>query len=155
MTTIQRIYNTKDVDMLIAIDTIIDSAIANKTFLQTKRSTWADPFFQNTKAEINTTVQTYLGVDSTQTLRQSTQIVKGIQANALRDLAEVKVQIQVDFSDQPTRKTEILTQLGFTTYFAAAQTKDQEALINLLFQFKTNLTPTLKTEIVTKGTAAT
>ncbi len=154
MTTIQRIYNTKDVDMLIAIDTIIDSAIANKTFLQTKRSTWADPFFQNTKAEINTTVQTYLGVDSTQTLRQSTQIVKGIQANALRDLAEVKVQIQVDFSDQPTRKTEILTQLGFTTYFAAAQTKDQEALINLLFQFKTNLTPTLKTEIVTKGTAA-
>ena len=63
--------------MLIAIDTIIDAAIANKTFLQTKRSTWSDPFFQNTKTEINTTVQTYLGVDSTQTLRQSTQIVKG------------------------------------------------------------------------------
>ncbi len=152
MTTV-RSYNTKDVDMIITIDTIIRTAIANKAYLQTKRSTWADPFFDNIRENINLVVQEHLGIDSAQSLRQSTQIVKAIQSNALNDLAELKVQILVDFEDQPIKKTEILNQLGFTTYYATAQTKDQEALINLLFQYKTNLTPALKAEIVAKGTA--
>ena len=33
MQTVSRDYSTKDVDMLVAIDTIIDAAIANKAFL--------------------------------------------------------------------------------------------------------------------------
>ena len=154
MSTIGRIYKTKDVDMLLTIETIIDSAIANKTFLQTKRSNWADPYFDNIKKEINTIIQENLGIDSAKELRQATMAVKTIQANALTDLAEIKVQIEQDFKTQPDRKSEILNQLGFTTYYALATTRDQEALINLLFQYNTNLTPTLKAEIVAKGTAA-
>ena len=154
MSTIGRIYKTKDVDMLLTIETIIDSAIANKTFLQTKRSNWADPYFDNIKKEINTIIQENLGVDSAKELRQATIAVKTIQANALTDLAEIKVQIEQDFKAQPDRKSEILNQLGFTTYYAQATTRDQEGLINLLFQYNTNLTPTLKAEIVAKGTAA-
>ena len=154
MSTLERIYNTKDVDMLLAIETIIDSAIANKTFLQTKRSNWADPYFQDIKAQINTIIQDNLGVDSAKELRQATIAVKAIQTNALIDLAEIKVQIEQDFKAQPDRKSEILNQLGFTTYYAQATTRDQEGLINLLFQYNTNLTPALKAEIVAKGTAA-
>ena len=154
MSTIGRIYKTKDVDMLLTIETIIDSAIANKTFLQTKRSNWADPYFDNIKKEINTIIQENLGVDSAKELRQATIAVKTIQANALTDLAEIKVQIEQDFKTQPDRKSEILNQLGFTSYYTQATTRDQEGLINLLFQYNTNLTPTLKAEIVAKGTAA-
>ena len=154
MSTIGRIYKTKDVDMLLTIETIIDSAIANKTFLQTKRSNWADPYFDNIKKEINTIIQENLGVDSAKELRQATIAVKTIQANALTDLAEIKVQIEQDFKAQPDRKSEILNQLGFTSYYTQATTRDQEGLINLLFQYNTNLTPTLKAEIVAKGTAA-
>ena len=154
MSTPERIYNTKDVDMLLAIETIIDSAIANKTFLQSKRSNWADPYFQDIKAQINTIIQDNLGVDSAKELRQATIAVKAIQANALTDLAEIKVQIEQDFKTQPDRKPEILNQLGFTNYYALATTRDQEGLINLLFQYNTNLTPALKAEIVAKGTAA-
>ena len=154
MSTPERIYNTKDVDMLLAIETIIDSAIANKTFLQTKRSNWADPYFQDIKAQINTIIQDNLGVDSAKELRQATIAVKAIQTNALIDLAEIKVQIEQDFKAQPDRKSEILNQLGFTSYYTQATTRDQEGLINLLFQYNTNLTPALKAEIVAKGTAA-
>ena len=154
MSTIGRIYKTKDVDMLLTIETIIDSAIANKTFLQTKRSNWADPYFDNIKKEINTIIQENLGVDSAKELRQATIAVKTIQANALTDLAEIKVQIEQDFKTQPDRKSEILNQLGFTSYYTQATTRDQEGLINLLFQYNTNLTPALKAEIVAKGTAA-
>lgn len=152
---ITRGYNSKDVDMIIAADTIIDTAIANKTFLQGKRTTWADPYFANIKAQIQTTTQTYLGVDSAKELRQATQAVIAILQPALKDLAEVKIQIEEDFKSTPVRQTEILTQLGFNTYHKAAQKGDQEALINLLYQFKTNLLPALKTEITAKGTAAT
>jgi len=63
------------------------------------------------------------------------------------------VQIDQDFKPTPDRRTEILKQLGFTDYYKDARKKDQEALINLLYQFKANLTAELKTEIANKGTA--
>ena len=152
-TTVTRKYNTKDVEMLTATAAIIENAIANKTLLQAKRSTWADPFFENLKTQIQTTTETYLGKDAAQQMRQATQIVLSVQAQALNNLAEFKVQIEQDFKNVPVHKTEILTQLGFTSHHKSAQKGDQEALVNLLFQFKTNLNPTLNTEIVTKGIA--
>ena len=152
-TKIARIYKVKDVEMLITSATLVENGIANKTFLQTKRSTWANPFFEDLKAKIETTTETYLGKDSAQQMRQSTQIVLGIQKQALIDLAEFKVQVEEDFRKNSIQKTEILTQLGFTTYHKISQKGDQEGLVNLLFQFKKNLNLTLNAEIVAKGTS--
>ena len=152
-TKIARKYKVKDVEMLTATATIIENSIANKAFLQTKRSTWANPFFEDLKAEIENITNTYLGKDAAQQMRQSTQIVLGIQKQALIELAEFKVQVEQDFKSNPVQKTEILSQLGITTYYKMAQKGDQEGLVNLLFQFKTNLNPTLSAEIVAKGTS--
>ena len=49
----------------------------------------------------------------------------------------------------------ICENLGFTKYYKAVAKKDQEAIIDLLYQFKTNLTPALKATIITEGTAET
>jgi hypothetical protein len=147
-----RLYKGKDAEMLIAISTIIESAIANKTFLVSKRPTWVDPFFQNLKTKIDLAVQNYLGADNAKMLRLSTAALFSIEFAALRDLADVKTQVQVDFRNDKPRLKEILNQLGFTTYHKKAQSKDQEALIGLLFQFKTNMISTLQTEITDKGT---
>ena len=152
-TKIARKYKVKDVEMLIATATIIENAIANRTFLETKRSTWASPFFDDLKTKIKTTTETYLGKDAAQQMRQSTQVVLGIQKQALTDLAEFKVQVEQDFKSNPIQKTEILTQLGITAFYKMAQKGDQEGLVSLLFQFKTNLNPTLSAEIVAKGTS--
>jgi hypothetical protein len=152
-TKITRKYKVKDVEMLIATATIIENAIANRTFLETKRSTWASPFFDDLKTKIKTTTETYLGKDAAQQMRQSTQVVLGIQKQALTDLAEFKVQVEQDFKSNPIQKTEILTQLGIIAFYKMAQKGDQEGLVNLLFQFKTNLNPTLIAEIVAKGTS--
>lgn len=150
----ERHYNCKDTEMLIAIDTIVEAAIANKDFLQSKRATWNDPFFQNLKEAINDTIQKHLGQDNAKELRAATQEVLAIQIPALKDLAELKVQIDADFSNNPSQKTEILNSLGFTPFYAKTKNKDQEALISLLYQYKTNLTPTLKAALVAKGIAA-
>ncbi len=147
-----RLYKGKDAEMLITASVITESAIANKTFLVTKRPLWVDPFLPNLKAKIDTAVQTFLGADNAKSLRLATQALLAIEKNALRDLAEFKVGIEVDFTTDKPRLKEILTQLGFVAFHKSAKNGDQEALINLLFQFKTNMITTLQTEIVNKGT---
>ena len=129
--TNSRKYKTRDVEMLTASATIIENAIANKTFLQSKRTTWADPFFEDLKTNIENTTNTYLGKDAAKDMRKATQTVMYIQAQALNDLAEFKIQIEQDFKSNPTQKKEILTQLGFTAYHKLAQKGDQEGLVNL------------------------
>lgn len=155
MTSTHRDYRTKDVDMLIASATIIQSAIAEKDFLQAKRPAWADPFFDDIKERIDDAIANILGIDSAKDLRQATQAILAIEASALRDLAEAKIQISEDFKSDKTRRDELLHQLGYVTFHKAAQSGDQEALISLLFRFMANLTPEVKTEITAAGTAAT
>ena len=148
-----RNYKAKDVEMLLSASTITESAIAHKVFLQSKRSTWKDPFFEDFKEEIDKVIQDHLGQDNAKELRNATQIVLAIQSTALFNLAELKVQIEEDFKNDPIQKTEILNTLGFTTFHSKTKNKDQEALIDLLYQFKTNLTPELQSTITEKGTA--
>lgn len=149
-TEIKRTYKGKDVEMLTAGSTIIGHAIDNKTFLIGKRATWKDPFFAGIKTRIDTAFSTHLGVDGAKQMREATQLIKGLQTITLPLLAEFKVQIDVDFKNP--RRTEILTQLGFTEHLKAVQKSDQEALVELLFKFKSNMTPALQAEIVVKGT---
>ncbi|MEC4048392.1 hypothetical protein OX284_003040 [Flavobacterium sp. SUN046] len=152
-TIVSRIYNGKDVDMLITAATIMNAAINHKVFLQNNRPLWLDPFFEDLAAEIENAIQTHLGIDSSKNLREATHILYQIQANAIIDLALIKIQISEDFKADRIRKEEILNQLGFTPFLKDVQKKDQEALINLLFQFKTYLNPNLRAEIVAKGTS--
>jgi len=149
----KRRYTVKDVELIIAASVILKNAILKKDFLQTKRTNWTDDFFQQLEAKIDNTTQTYLGLDSAKELRQATRIVNSIQESALTNLSQLKLQISEDFRKVPVRRTELLDLLGFTTYFTAANSyRDQEALIDLLFEYKTNITPEIKVEIIEKGT---
>ena len=149
-----RIYKGKDVEMLTVVSTLVEAAIAHQALLVSKRSIWASPFFDNLKKRIDTILQTHLGIDSAKDLRQSTQVVTAVQSHAIKDLALVKVQVTEDFKKDKPRQTEILKQLGFTTYLKDVQSKDQEALISLLYMFKNNL-PGLRAEMEAKGTDKT
>lgn len=149
-----RIYTIKDVDLLITGSTIVETAIANKKFLVTKRPAWADPYFDNLKIRIGVATQTYLGVDNAKDLRQATQTLTNMQQAALNALAECKVQIEEDFKKVKPQRDEILNLLGFKSYLVKARQGDQEALISLLFQFKKGMTAALKTKITQAGTSS-
>jgi plasmid maintenance system antidote protein VapI len=153
METPIRKYKIKDVDFIITADTIIESASKKQPFLVKKRANWTPDFFEEIKQLIEKATQNHLGVDSAKKLRDATQTVYTIANQANRLLAELKVQIEEDFKDNKTQKLEILNNLGFTAYNTAAKTGDQEAMINLLYQYKKNLTPDLAIAIVSKGTA--
>lgn len=158
MTTTQketRKYSYSDVVLLTTAATVIENAKLNKADLISKRSTWADPFFADLETRINTLTLKYIGVDSAKSLRNATITLKEIQAKSLTKLGDVKAQIEADFIKEPTTKKELLTNLGFTAFYAQAANKNQEAIINLLFQFKQNMTAAIKTKVTAKGTAAT
>lgn len=151
MTTETRIYKMKDVEMLLTSSIIIETAIQNKVFLINKRATWADPFFTDLQTKIDTVIKKHLGIDSAKDLRKFTATMYSLQKDAKVALAEFKVQIDADFKKDPTKQAEILNVLGFNKYLKDVQKGNQEALINLLYQFKTNLDKGLETEIITKG----
>lgn len=154
-TNSKRTYNGKDVEMLTACATIVEQAINHKPFLVSKRPTWADPFLPNLKTKINNAFSNFLGIDNAGQMRAATQIVLGIQANALKDLAEFKVQVMEDFKNNKPRRDEILNKLGFTAHLKKTQDQDQEALIELLLKFKQNMSTALQTEITNAGTSVT
>ena len=149
-----RKYNCSDVVLLTTSSTIVENAKTNLTDLVTKRATWADPFFPDLGKRIDDLIKKYLGIDSAKDLRNATIALKDIQTKALTALGDVKAQIEADFVKTPVRQKELLNNLGFTTYYTSAANKNQEATVNLLFQFKQNMTAAIKAEITAKGTAA-
>jgi hypothetical protein len=150
-TQIIRKFKGSDVDMLTTTSVIIENAITNETFLVSKRSIWAAPFFSNIGTRIDAAVSKYIGVDTAKNLRKATAALKGIQAKALDILGLLNVEITEDFKKTPERRDELLNTLGFKEYYRDASAKNQAALINLLFKFKQNMDATTKAEMVAKG----
>lgn len=146
-----RKYNCSDVVLLTTASTIVENAKLNKNSLIAKRSNWADPFFPNLETRINNLVATYLGVDNAKDLRNATSILKNLQTKAIEKLGDVKAQIEADFVKDAATQKELLVNLGFTAFYKQAAYKNQEATVNLLFQFKKNITPAIKTLITNKG----
>ena len=148
---VKRNFKGSDAEMLTAISTITQAAIENQAALAAKRASWADPFFTNLKTEIDDVTKTYLGADSVKDLRKATQTIEAIQATALGNLEEIKVQVERDFRQDKTTRDELLNELGYAAFFKAAAKKDQNALVQLLFRFKQGLTPDVQAQLTEKG----
>ena len=148
----KRNYSGSNVSMLTVSSVIVENAIADKAFLTSKRVSWNDPFFGDLQTKIESGFLV-LGIDKAGAQRQATIVVLQIQKEALSVLGEVKVQLGEDFKSDKVQLNELLTSLGFNSYYKQALKKDQNALIQLLYQFKENLTPSLRAKIEAKGTA--
>ena len=148
---IKRNYQGKDVEMLTTCSVIIENGIKNQDYLIKKRQSWTEEFFSSIKTGIEHAFSVYLGIDNAAEQRKATQQVTQIQNVALNDLAELKIQIEEDFKSDKLRRDELLKLLGYTSHHKAARGRDQEALVEFLYQFKTNLTAKIREEIVKKG----
>lgn len=146
-----RKYNCKDVEMLMAAKTIAESFRANISDLATARTDWTEQFATNLIARIDQAIDSHLGVDAKKDLRHATSTLTAIQAPAKRDASFLKTQIDADFQNNTPRRDEILRTLGFTSQLREVQKGSQEALVQLLYQFKSNLTDPLRQEITAKG----
>ena len=141
-----RNYSYKDVVMLMAAKTILQSMQACLSGLSKVRTNWTDTYVTELILKIDSAIETFLGLDKKQALRDATEQLTQIKTPALRDLGFVKTQIETDFGKDAN---EILKKLGLTKDIHKL---NQEGLIELLNSFKKGMTDTLKTEITQKGT---
>ena len=138
--TIKREFPGKAVDMLSVCETIMAHALENLTFLSEKRTDWDEAYFTGILNEVQACYGKYLGINNAKELRSATKKVLALQKTALDDLAEFKVQVKEDFKKEKEVLEEMMKSLGFTQFHKAAQNHDQEGLIQLLYQFRDNMT---------------
>ena len=147
-----RNYSFKDVDMLLASKTIVESLNANLANLSMTRSNWTQEYVTQLSSKIDDAIENYLGLDKKKELRNATANLSSIQTPAIRDLSFLKKQLQVDFAAEKPKLKDLLKTLGFDKNLRKVQNSDQEALIELLYAFKKGMKESLKSEIVAKGT---
>jgi len=150
-----RTYSCKDVDMLMASKTIAESFKTNISELSTTRTDWTEQYATGLITRIDNSIETHLGIDAKKDLRNATTTLASIQVPAKRDVSYFKTQIDEDFKKETTKRDEILKNLGFAKHLRGVQKGNQESLIQLLYQFKTNMSETLRQEIIAKGLNAT
>ena len=138
--------------MLMASQIIAYSFKANIDELSVVRTDWTASYADDLVTRVDTTLQKYLGIDAKQELRSATVALTAVQGSAQKDLSFLKAQLDDDFKKDPARRDEILKVLGFAKHLRDVQKNNQEALTQLLFTFKTNVTEQLTQEIVAKGT---
>jgi hypothetical protein len=142
----QRNYPYKDVVMLMAAKAILQSMLANLGDLSAVRTNWTEAYVTALILKIDTAIENFLGLDKKQGQREATALLKQIVAPAMRDLAFIKTQIEVDFD---SAAVEILKTLGLNKNLHKL---DQETLIEVLYAFKKGMTNQLKNSITQSGT---
>jgi hypothetical protein len=85
-------------------------------------------------------------------MREKTAALKLIMKPAQDDLSTFKINVSQDFKKDKPRLNEMMTTLDYTQHWKAVNNDDQEATIELLYKFQTNMTPALTTEITAAGT---
>lgn len=146
-----RNYSCKDVEMLMAAKTIAKNFKANISELSNTRTDWTVQYASDLMARIDSAIETHLGIDAKKELRVATATLAAIQTPAKRDISFFKTQIDEDFKNEISKKNEMLKTLGFEKNLRGVQKNNQESLIKLLYQFKTNMTDALRLEITAKG----
>lgn len=149
-----RNYSYKDVDMLTGAQIVAGNFKSNIGELSEVRSDWTEAYANDLESHINQIIETHLGIDAKKDLRSATSDLSSIQIATKRDLSFFKTQIEDDFRSEPSTRDEILNTLGFSKHLRNVQRGDQEALTQLLYAFKKNMTDPLSNQIIEKGLSA-
>ncbi len=151
MTKVVRLYNAKDVEVLVVGETIAENAKTLVAALTLSRPQWADPYFDDLITEIQGVYTTALGIDNAKDMREATYALYALMPPAYDALAMFKVQVEIDYAANKDRQNEILNQLGYKQHYAGLRKGDQESFVEILAKFKVNMTPTLITELNAAG----
>lgn len=147
----ERKYNCKDVDMLVTSNVVLKNFELHTDALVAKRKTWADPFAGDLQIKINAGLE-LLGINTKTLQTEVTSELVTLQKQALENLVTFKIQLEVDFEDEPKELKKIENKLGFSRHHEQVQSGDQQALIQMLTAFKQNMSLKLKEQIEEAGT---
>ncbi len=135
--------------MLLALGQIADHGVEHVEVLSARRPQWKNPYFPNLKATITAALSKNVGVDPLAQVKEATASVDSTLEAAHRGLMNLKVEIEVGFTKNPTHMDALLTLLGLKQL--KAKNSKQSTYIDTMLTLKKNLTPTVKAELVEAG----
>jgi hypothetical protein len=115
------------------------------------RTDWSEGYVNDLISRIDKLFQEVLGVNAKIDLKNATSSLKSIEVPAKKDLSMLKLQLEEGFRKQPKKRDDILIALGSSKYYRAAQSGNQESLIALLYNIKTNLSDKMRSDILATG----
>lgn len=137
--------------MLFVLKTIAQSFKSNIQELSVIKSNWTTDYADDLVLRIDDIIEQQLGVNSLMKLRKATSNLDALVSSANKELTFFKRLIESSYKEDVVRKKEILNDLGFIKNHRFASQKKQEALIYLLYTFKTNFNEVLRAELKSKG----
>lgn len=147
----RRVYNSSDINMLMACNVMADHALENVAVLQGGNSAWNEAFFNEIKERIQTLLKDVFGIKSVKILQDATAELVALQSELLPHLTMLRKQILTAWRDDKTGCKEILDSLGYSIYWNKANTcKSQTALIAMLEIFEKGCTPALLDKFTSK-----
>lgn len=151
----KRTYAGTDAGMLVAGATITENATRHQRELADADATLSTATIAALRARIDDAACDILGADNAAALRQQTQTLTTDTDSVLHELGLTKTLIETKYAADHARREELLNTLGFSSLYAKAGKRNQEAIGELLSRFNTNLTRPLETELTAKGLPAT
>lgn len=148
---VKRAYTGSNVQMLTVLHTLVANAKEHQSELQAIINTYTPEYYVDLETRISNAVTTFFGKDFASKLRNATELVTSLQKEALEDLSFLKLVIEERFRKEPAFVEKTLKELGFDGYFKSAKNRSQEALVQLLAQFRQHITEEVKAKIVAAG----
>ena len=136
---------------LIALKVIAQSFLDNIADLIKANTKWLPAFATALVAEVETVAGNVIGKKAKTTLFQATDNLINVMAPAKKDVTSLKVQIDVNFKENPALRKVILDDLGYTSFFKQVSSRNQIALIGLLIAFNRSI-ETHRAAILATGT---
>lgn len=136
---------------LIALRVIVQSFFDNIAELVKANTKWLPAFATALMDEVDATGDKLIGKKAKTALFEATDAVNQAMAPAKKDITTLKVQIDVNFANNPGRRKVILDELGYTSFYKKVTSRNQLATIGLLTATKRNLA-TYRDEILATGT---
>lgn len=138
---------------LTGAEVIVTHGITHQRFLAEQDTTLTPEWLHDFRQRITQTRNDVLGADNKSEQREATDKVISLQNAILPRLKSVMNIIENKFTDSEEEEAqEALNVLGYTPWWRrASRSKSQTALVELLKEFKANLTPARRARLETKG----
>jgi len=151
MKTLKKEYVYRDVNMLTAAKTAACNFKDNVSELSKLNPKWDVVYADDLLARIDEAHNNHLGYDVKKELRDATSQLREITAEIKINFKVFKCLVAKFYKGETEKRNEIFNVLGFKQFSQKAVVKTQSGLISLLYAFKTNLSVSLRKELLEKG----
>jgi hypothetical protein len=146
----ERKFKGTGMQMLLATRLIIENAIGMADKLAAVRPKWTLSYLTDIRGNITGILEDNFGIDATASLKEVTANLIIKEAAAKTALQQVKTQVEVDFGKDKTTCDHYLTVLGLNKV-KSIKNASQDATIEMLVAFTTNLTPAIEADLTAAG----